>query len=173
MQRGRGLAVGLAGIAVVAVLVVREVRIERDRANLRASVTAQNGRLGEVVQGQRALAMQIGRLSQELREQCVSPPTPGYGSATASSESRAGGSEAVAKNAAPAVPSAEDIENVQKGHTLLEKAVASGRWTERDRNDFRTLLRSLPLDEGKELKRRLVIAINDRRLSLEIRGVPF
>ena len=48
---------------------------------------------------------------------------------------------------------------MQKGNALIDSAIATGRWTERDRDRLQALLRLLPNEEAPPLMNKEITAV--------------
>lgn len=71
----------------------------------------------------------------------------------------------------PQVVEARD-EDVDRAHDLIARAIATGAWTEQDRDDLRAAVMDLERAQFDEVMSALIPAVNDGRLRLAFEGTP-
>jgi hypothetical protein len=84
---------------------------------------------------------------------------------------------ASASAAAPAPPAVPAVDRetqaaVARAHDILDRALATGSWTENDRTALRSTMTRLPKDDAEEIHRILFPALNDGRLKSAFKGTP-
>ena len=70
-------------------------------------------------------------------------------------------------------PSPEARLASENAHAVLDAAVAYGRWTAKDRAEFRRLLPQMTPEDRFEVTRLMAVAINQQKLVPEEPGPPF
>lgn len=167
MNRARtGMVVCLVAGVAAGVGFGRAGRAERTDAAL-APLVAETQRLGEqldlLTRGQQALASQV---IAARRDGQAAPPSP-FAPPTAA--------PAAAATTEKDPPVDEDVvrEHVAKGHELIASAVATGGWSEAQRDALREQLTVLPPESVQALVQELGMAINAGKIHPDFRGGPF
>ncbi|MBN8232151.1 hypothetical protein JYK02_32010 [Corallococcus macrosporus] len=70
-------------------------------------------------------------------------------------------------------PTPESMAAFSQGSALVEKAVATGRWSEAQRAELRPLLSQLTAEQRQEVIRTLVVNINSGKVKVDVVGAPF
>jgi hypothetical protein len=116
-----------------------------------------------------AIEKRLDSLNAALRQLPVSCPSAG--------ESIDPKTRAQAAQAEPAGPAAEarkevDQKVIAQARSIVNRGLASGRWTAVDRSELRPLLRSLPEETRNELMSSIARALNNDQLKLDEPGPP-
>jgi hypothetical protein len=156
--RSRHLAIAAAAIGVaLASVVFQQVQLRREVRDLRDLVQAGNDRLGEVLQTQRTSPAACADLGPSRH------PAVGSGGGADRQETRL--------LLGPLSPAIHQL--IEKGNALIDAAIGRGRWTDRDRDDLRAVLLSIPNEEATPLMNKLFAALNGRQLTYPGPGLPF
>ncbi len=101
-------------------------------------------------------------LGQRVTDTLPAPTAPQATPPTQSGEPQA--------PAGPKQPTPSELSAVNAGTLLVDDAIATGRWGEAESERLRTLRAELPRQTLKELKRKLIVAINHGKV--ELHGMP-
>ena len=173
-MRGRvGPVVAASAFALGAAIIVHQMRLQRALGNLQSLVETETETLDEVLRTQRMVLSAFSRLERRMQELEARPVARGEKDESApAAASRAAVASESAEPHAPAPPSPEVQENIQKGNGVIDTAIASGQWTDQNRNDLRAIIRTVPAEQASALIYRVVSAINARQLKPERSGPP-
>ncbi|MFY0527048.1 hypothetical protein ACN28I_29210 [Archangium gephyra] len=70
-------------------------------------------------------------------------------------------------------PAPEQLPLIQDTQRLVDSALSARRWTDQDAEAFRRLAPHLPDAQRRALMQQVVVAINEGRIQMETRGLPF
>ncbi|NOK34046.1 hypothetical protein HMI49_12665 [Corallococcus exercitus] len=73
----------------------------------------------------------------------------------------------------PPEPTPQSVAAFNQGRGLVENAVATGRWSEAQRQELRSLLSQLTPEQRQEIIRTLVVSINSGKVKVDVVGAPF
>ncbi|MCY1033476.1 hypothetical protein OV207_18635 [Corallococcus sp. BB11-1] len=73
----------------------------------------------------------------------------------------------------PPQPTPQSVAAFSQGRRLVENAVATGRWSEAQRDELRSLLSQLTPEQRQEIIRTLVVNINGGKVKVDLVGAPF
>ena len=169
---GAALVAGLGGYA----LGRQFVESSAAPADARAAVEPESRRkLDALLESQARLQAQIADLQGRERA-----PFSAAGAAQAAEAMRLAAAANDATTSGPLLAPAaaprtsEGVEAQSAARATLERAIAAGRWTSADRDQFRAALSRLDGDAATEAVRSFAVAVNSGKLALAEKGtLPF